>query len=251
MIVFLEVFHGPDDGRPLRRGRKNARLCSHRLEVCRWSVPRVPDRITRDGAQLGPAKLRQRQIPRSTSTRRIAPKESTVNNRLDDQLVSLSRGTNSLASGFESCRLNLRRFRVNVEDRPLGRRSNCDNDSVFFLQISEGGKLKLWWVPGSAERTLKSVQARKIIPDTPVGLQVRDIPIPFRLVWTRVDNGSRIYQGLTECDQIVARNRVRFRFILVWMCLFYLASPWSSSQLDPKRRHPKCLLGMSVILWMS
>src|ERR1035438_3295175 len=102
MIVFLEVVHGPDDGRPLGRGRKNARLCSHRLEVCRWSVPRVPDRITRDGAQLGPAKLRQRQIPRSTSTRRIAPKESTANNRLDDQLVSLSRGTNSLASGFES-----------------------------------------------------------------------------------------------------------------------------------------------------
>jgi len=97
-----------------------------------------------------------------------------------------------------------------------------ENDSVFFMQTGSSGDLKLWVGAGSAEGTLKAIQALKMMPDIPVDVRVSGAPIPFRVVWTRVSDGSRIYLGLSERDQNHVLNRLRLRFIVLWMVLVLL-----------------------------
>ncbi len=96
------------------------------------------------------------------------------------------------------------------------------NDSVFFLQTGDDGSLKLWVGAGTGEPNLQAIQARKIVPDHPTDLQVRGFGVPFRVASTRIDDGSYIYLGLSERDQLRVLRSLRLRFILLWLLIVLL-----------------------------
>ena len=96
------------------------------------------------------------------------------------------------------------------------------NDSVFFLQTGDDGSLKLWVGAGSGRPNLQAIQARRIVPDHPADLQVKGFSVPFRVASTRINDGSYIYLGLSERDELRVLRSLRLRFILLWLLLVLL-----------------------------
>ena len=100
--------------------------------------------------------------------------------------------------------------------------STASDDSVFVLQIGAPGALQLWVGAGSAEPYLRAIQKSSIVPERPTDLRVEGISIPFRVASVRIDDGSHIYLGLSERDEMRVLNNLQLRFILVWLLLVLL-----------------------------
>jgi signal transduction histidine kinase len=98
------------------------------------------------------------------------------------------------------------------------------NDSVFFLQTAGDGSLALWVGAGDAAATLSAVRTGGIAPDTPSSLHVSGFDTPFRVVCVRMANGSNIYLGLSERDQLRILSKLRLRFILLWLLIVLIGS---------------------------
>lgn len=96
------------------------------------------------------------------------------------------------------------------------------NDSVFFLQTGEDGSLKLWVGVGSGAAELDAIRATRILSDHPTDLRVQGFAVPFRVASIRIDDGSRIYLGLSERDDLRVLRNLRFRFFLLWLLLVLL-----------------------------
>ncbi len=94
-----------------------------------------------------------------------------------------------------------------------------ENDQVFFLQKSVDGALKLWVGAGNGESVFKAIQQSRIFPDRPIDLHVTPLPIPFRVVSIRIEDGSRIYLGLSEEDQLRVLQNLRVSFVLLWLLI--------------------------------
>ncbi len=96
------------------------------------------------------------------------------------------------------------------------------NDSVFFLQSGVDGSLKLWVGVGSGDDHLKAIRATKIPPDHPTDLRVPGFRVPFRVACLRADDGSHIYLGLSERDELRVLRSLRLRFFLLWLLIVLL-----------------------------
>ena len=99
---------------------------------------------------------------------------------------------------------------------------SSSNDSVFFLQTGGNGSLQLWVGAGTGEPNLKAIQASKIVPDQPRDLHVQGFGVPFRVASTRIEDGSSIYLGLSERDELRVLRSLRLRFFLLWLLLVLL-----------------------------
>jgi signal transduction histidine kinase len=93
------------------------------------------------------------------------------------------------------------------------------NDQVFFLQEGESRALRLWVGSGTGETILNALQKSRVRPDQPIDLHVDANPIPFRVVSIRIEDGSRIYLGLSQEDQLRVLDRLRFYFGLLWLVI--------------------------------
>jgi signal transduction histidine kinase len=99
-------------------------------------------------------------------------------------------------------------------------RSNSnENDSVFFLQAGDDGALKLWVGAGDGLPNLAAIRARKLISDVPYDLNVSGFNHPFRVASVRLDDGSHIYLGLSERDELRVLRNLRFRFFFLWLII--------------------------------
>lgn len=96
------------------------------------------------------------------------------------------------------------------------------DDSVFFLQRGADGSMQLWVGAGNGFENLRAIQAEKIEPDQPTDLHVKGFPIPFRVASIRMDDGSSIYLGLSERDQLRVLRNLRAHFIIIWLSLVML-----------------------------
>jgi signal transduction histidine kinase len=96
------------------------------------------------------------------------------------------------------------------------------NDSVFFLQTGQDGTLKLWVGVGNGAADLRAIQSTPIISDHPTDLRVQGFPVPFRVASIRIADGSRIYLGLSERDDLRVLGNLRLRFFLLWLLLVLL-----------------------------
>lgn len=96
------------------------------------------------------------------------------------------------------------------------------NDSVFFLQAGPDGSLRLWVGVGNGMANLESIRATRILSDHPTDLRVQGFAVPFRVASIRIDDGSRIYLGLSERDDLRVLKNLRFRFFLLWLLLVLL-----------------------------
>jgi signal transduction histidine kinase len=104
-------------------------------------------------------------------------------------------------------------------------RSNSnENDSVFFLQAGDDGTLKLWVGAGDGLPNLAAIRARKFISDVPYDLNVRGFNHPFRVASVRLDDGSHIYLGLSERDELRVLKNLRFRFFFLWLLIVLFGS---------------------------
>src|SRR3954452_15759271 len=95
-------------------------------------------------------------------------------------------------------------------------------DQVFFLQESENHSLRLWVGAGNGDPALRSILRTRILPDQPIDLHIEGIPIPFRVVSIRIEDGSRIYLGLSEEDQLQVLGALRLFFLLLWLVIVVL-----------------------------
>jgi signal transduction histidine kinase len=93
------------------------------------------------------------------------------------------------------------------------------NDSVFFLQAGEDGAPKLWVGSGDGAPYLAAIRASKAVPDVPYDLHVQGFNIPFRVVSVRLEDGSYIYLGLSERDELRVLRNLRTRFLTLWMLI--------------------------------
>ncbi len=99
---------------------------------------------------------------------------------------------------------------------------DSENDSVFFLQTGSDGARKLWVGAGDGIANLKAIQAVSILPDHPTDLHVQGFDVPFRVASIRMDDGSYIYLGLSERDELRVLRSLRLRFVLVGLLLVLL-----------------------------
>jgi signal transduction histidine kinase len=96
------------------------------------------------------------------------------------------------------------------------------DDSVFFLQSGSDGSLKLWVGAGSGEAHLKAINAIKISKDHPSDLRVPGFHVPFRVASLRIDDGSYIFLGLSERDELRVLANLRLRFFLLYLLIVLL-----------------------------
>jgi signal transduction histidine kinase len=99
---------------------------------------------------------------------------------------------------------------------------NETDDEVFFLQAGADGALKLWVGQGDGEAYLKSIRTIKLSPDRPADLQVADSATPFRVASIRIGDGSQIYLGLSERDEMRVLWSLRQRFMVLWLLIVLL-----------------------------
>ncbi|MGA7158147.1 MAG: ATP-binding protein [Acidobacteriaceae bacterium] len=88
-----------------------------------------------------------------------------------------------------------------------------ENDSVFFLQAGPTGPATLWVGAGNGEANLAAIRASQVKPDVPFHLNVKGFPVPFRVVEAQIGDGSSIYLGLSEKDELRVLGNLRLRFL--------------------------------------
>jgi signal transduction histidine kinase len=104
------------------------------------------------------------------------------------------------------------------------RSENGLNDSVFFLQTAADGSLALWVGAGDGRAYLRGIQSVKVTPDVPFDLNVPDQGVPLRVASDRLDNGSQIYLGLSERDELHVLRNLRLRFFLLWLLIVLIGA---------------------------
>jgi signal transduction histidine kinase len=102
------------------------------------------------------------------------------------------------------------------------RQASKSSNSVFFLQTGQDGSLKLWVGAGNGEANLQAIRSTNIPLDSPTDLRVRGFPVPFRVACIQIGDGSHIYLGLSERDELRVLNKLRLRFFLLWLLLVLL-----------------------------
>jgi signal transduction histidine kinase len=104
------------------------------------------------------------------------------------------------------------------------RTGSDESDSVFFLQAGDEGSLKLWVGAGDGTPDLTAIRAHKFISDVPYDLNVQGFKHPFRVASVRLDDGSHIYLGLSERDELRVLNNLRLRFFCFWLLIVLFGS---------------------------
>lgn len=104
-------------------------------------------------------------------------------------------------------------------------RTNSDeNDSVFFLHTGADGTLKLWVGAGDGLPNLAAIHTQKSISDVPYDLNVKGFQHPFRVASARLDDGTNIYLGLSERDELRVLHSFRLRFLALWLLIVLFGS---------------------------
>ena len=108
------------------------------------------------------------------------------------------------------------RKEIPYDQEPPGDAAN----SVFLLQEAEDSSITLWVGGGSAADDFRAaIRKSYILPDQPIDLYVDNFPFPFRVVSIRIEDGSHIYLGLSERQQLKVLDRLRSYFIALWVLI--------------------------------
>jgi signal transduction histidine kinase len=107
-----------------------------------------------------------------------------------------------------------------VPDKPST--GSGSDDTVFFLQSGNGGSLQLWVGAGDGPAHLKAIEVARIPQDSPTDVRVPGFSVPFRVASVRIADGSQIYLGLSERDELRVLRSLRLRFLLLWLAIVLL-----------------------------
>lgn len=104
-----------------------------------------------------------------------------------------------------------------VPNRQKSTSSSNENDSVFFLQAADETPARLWVGSGNGVDTLAAIRATRAQQDVPVDVRVKGFNIPYRVASVRIADGSSIYLGLSERDELHVLRSLRARFLTLWL----------------------------------
>ncbi len=99
------------------------------------------------------------------------------------------------------------------------RSNGNENDSVFFLQAGNDGTPRLWVGVGDGTPYLAAIRAHKVVSDVPYDLNVKGFKHPFRVASVHMEDGSHIYLGLSERDELRVLRNLRLRFLCLWLLI--------------------------------
>ena len=102
------------------------------------------------------------------------------------------------------------------------RSSGNENDAVFFLQAGDSGPAKLWVGSGDGAANLLAIRSLQVLQDVPFDVRVQGFSIPFRVASVRIADGSNIYLGLSERDELHVLRNLRVRFLALWVAIVLL-----------------------------
>lgn len=102
------------------------------------------------------------------------------------------------------------------------RSSGNENDSVFFLQAKSEGPTDLWVGAGNGAANLTAIRSATPQGNLPYDLSVGGFNVPFRVAEARLGDGSHIYLGLSERDQMRVLRSLRVRFLGLWLAIVLL-----------------------------
>ena len=97
-----------------------------------------------------------------------------------------------------------------------------ENDAVFFLQAGNSGPVRLWVGSGDGTANLAAIRSTRLLGDVPFDVRVQGFSIPFRVASVRIEDGSNIYLGLSERDELRVLRNLRFRFLILWAAIVLL-----------------------------
>ncbi len=100
--------------------------------------------------------------------------------------------------------------------------STTENDAVFFLQAGDNGPLRLWVGYGDGAANLAAIRSTQASHDVPFDVRVQGFRIPFRVASVRMNDGSNIYLGLSERDEVHVLRKLRVRFLTLWVVIVLL-----------------------------
>ncbi len=96
------------------------------------------------------------------------------------------------------------------------------NKSVFFLQSNAEGSPLLWVGAGDGQTSLEAIKKTRFLPDKPTDVLVPGSAVPFRVACLQMADGSHIYLGLSERDELRVLRKLRLRFFLLWLLVVLL-----------------------------
>jgi len=96
------------------------------------------------------------------------------------------------------------------------------NDAVFFLETSAQQQSQLWVGAGDGQSNFEAIRRTKFRPDTPTDVQVSGFPVPFRVACLQLGDGSHIYLGLSERDELRVLRKLQLRFFFLWLLVVFL-----------------------------
>ena len=102
--------------------------------------------------------------------------------------------------------------------------AHAPQDAVFFLDTASGDAQPIWVGPGKAAPFVEALGRMHDPDDHPFTLVLGEFPVPFRVVATRLADGSTLYLGLSERDQLRVLRHFRMRFALMWALLVLLGT---------------------------
>jgi signal transduction histidine kinase len=102
------------------------------------------------------------------------------------------------------------------------RSSGNENDAVFFLQAGDSGPAKLWVGSGDGAANLAAIRSTPVLQDGPFDVRVQGFGIPFRVASVRIGDGSNIYLGLSERDELHVLRKLRVRFLTLGVAIVLL-----------------------------
>jgi signal transduction histidine kinase len=109
-----------------------------------------------------------------------------------------------------------------VPNRQRSATKQQENDSVFFLQALDQGAARLWVGSGDGAATLAAIRATRPAPDLPFDVRVKGFAVPFRVASVRMADGTDIYLGLSERDELHVLRSLRARFLTLWLAIVLL-----------------------------
>lgn len=98
------------------------------------------------------------------------------------------------------------------------------NTSVFFLQTGADGSMGLWVGAGNGQANLEAIRKSRALTDQPADLHVPGFSVPFRVASISLQDGSRIYLGVSEHDELRVLHKLRWRFLLISFSLVLFVS---------------------------
>ena len=102
------------------------------------------------------------------------------------------------------------------------RSGSNESDSVFFMQIGSEGRADLWVGAGDEASSLVAIRSTQAVADVPYDLHIKGYAVPFRVATVQIMDGSHIYLGLSEKDELRVLRNLRVRFLLLWLVIVLL-----------------------------